>query len=199
MDVRSSVWGLALELLLPMYLANAMPVVASKLPFLARFNEPLDEVLFGKNKTFRGLFAAMFGGGVGMILVYFLFGLFYLNSPIVNWEHLNYLRFVSIFYVISVWGIWLGLGAIVGDLVKSFFKRRFKIPPGQPWFPFDQLDFILGGFFFYYLFKSYASTSAWHWSEKELIVLFIALLITPPLHLLANVIAYKLGWKKVWW
>ena len=34
---------------------------------------------------------------------------------------------------------------MAGDSVKSFFKRRLKISPGQQWIPFDQLDFILGG------------------------------------------------------
>ncbi|HEX5285728.1 MAG TPA: CDP-archaeol synthase, partial [Polaromonas sp.] len=32
-----------------------------------------------------------------------------------------------------------------GDSLKSFFKRRLGIAPGQRWIPFDQLDFILGG------------------------------------------------------
>lgn len=41
-------------------------------------------------------------------------------------------------------GLAFGLGAMGGDSAKSFFKRRLGIPPGQPWIPFDQLDFALG-------------------------------------------------------
>lgn len=41
-------------------------------------------------------------------------------------------------------GLLLGLGAVSGDAVKSFFKRRLGIAPGRPWVPFDQLDFQVG-------------------------------------------------------
>jgi len=41
-------------------------------------------------------------------------------------------------------GVRFGIGAMAGDAVKSFFKRRVGIRPGQPWIPFDQLDFIVG-------------------------------------------------------
>ncbi len=32
-------------------------------------------------------------------------------------------------------GLLLGAGAIGGDMVKSFFKRRLKIAPGDRWIP----------------------------------------------------------------
>jgi CDP-2,3-bis-(O-geranylgeranyl)-sn-glycerol synthase len=33
---------------------------------------------------------------------------------------------------------------MAGDSVKNFVWRRLRIPPGAPWIPFDQLDFVLG-------------------------------------------------------
>ena len=39
----------------------------------------------------------------------------------------------------------MGFGALTGDAIKSFFKRRVNIPPGVSWFPFDQIDYIIGG------------------------------------------------------
>jgi CDP-2,3-bis-(O-geranylgeranyl)-sn-glycerol synthase len=39
----------------------------------------------------------------------------------------------------------LGLGALLGDAIESFFKRRNNVPPGESWFPFDQTDYIIGG------------------------------------------------------
>jgi hypothetical protein len=33
----------------------------------------------------------------------------------------------------------------VADAVESFFKRQRGIPPGQRWFPCDQIDYIIGG------------------------------------------------------
>ena len=45
----------------------------------------------------------------------------------------------------TIWiGILLGLGAIAGDAVESFFKRMSGIKPGKPWRPFDQIDFTIG-------------------------------------------------------
>jgi CDP-2,3-bis-(O-geranylgeranyl)-sn-glycerol synthase len=41
-------------------------------------------------------------------------------------------------------GALLGAGAIGGDAVKSFFKRRVGVPAGHSWMPFDQLDYIVG-------------------------------------------------------
>lgn len=41
-------------------------------------------------------------------------------------------------------GLTLGLGAMLGDTIKSFAKRRIGIPAGAPWVPFDQVDFVLG-------------------------------------------------------
>jgi CDP-diglyceride synthetase len=42
---------------------------------------------------------------------------------------------------------------MTGDAVKSFFKRRLGITPGKSWFPFDQLDFVLGAILFVSIIK----------------------------------------------
>lgn len=85
-------------------------------------------------------------------------------------------------------GFFGGVGALSGDLIKSFFKRRFKIPSSNPWPVFDQLDFILG-----YV----ATTSLFiHWDAR----LFVsAIILTLIVHPLTNVAAYFLSVKKVWW
>jgi CDP-2,3-bis-(O-geranylgeranyl)-sn-glycerol synthase len=41
-------------------------------------------------------------------------------------------------------GLLFGVGAMAGDSLKSLFKRRLRIPPGSPWIPADQLDYIAG-------------------------------------------------------
>jgi CDP-2,3-bis-(O-geranylgeranyl)-sn-glycerol synthase len=41
-------------------------------------------------------------------------------------------------------GFLLGFGALSGDLIESFFKRRLNMPSGWLWAPFDQLDWIIG-------------------------------------------------------
>jgi len=47
-----------------------------------------------------------------------------------------------------VMGTVMGLGALWGDAMKSFFKRQFKINPGARWSPWDQIDFVIGAIIF---------------------------------------------------
>ena len=42
-------------------------------------------------------------------------------------------------------GFLMGFGVLLGDSVESFFKRRRGIKPGKSWFPWDQLDCMIGG------------------------------------------------------
>jgi CDP-2,3-bis-(O-geranylgeranyl)-sn-glycerol synthase len=42
----------------------------------------------------------------------------------------------------------MGLGAGLGDSVKSFFKRRMNIERGESWPVFHQLDFFVGACLF---------------------------------------------------
>ncbi len=42
------------------------------------------------------------------------------------------------------YGLAIGLGALAFDIVKSFFKRQKNIEPGSPWFPWDQISWIIG-------------------------------------------------------
>jgi len=85
-------------------------------------------------------------------------------------------------------GFVLSLGALVGDLTESFIKRRLNLPPGSSLPVADQLDFVVGAVFFSFLV-----------SPPPLSVLLIVLIITPPIHLLTNILAYLLGIKKNWW
>lgn len=44
----------------------------------------------------------------------------------------------------------MGFGAIFGDLIESFVKRRLEYEPGKPFVPFDQTDFVIGALIFVY-------------------------------------------------
>ena len=85
-------------------------------------------------------------------------------------------------------GILLAAGAIFGDAVASFFKRRLGFERGQPLFVVDQLDFVLGAL----LFASAVEV-------PRLALLVVILIITPAIHLLANWGAYVFKIKKVPW
>ncbi|MEN4006500.1 MAG: CDP-2,3-bis-(O-geranylgeranyl)-sn-glycerol synthase [Methanobacteriaceae archaeon] len=85
-------------------------------------------------------------------------------------------------------GFFLGGGALIGDACGSFVKRRMKIKRGQPTLFLDQLDFVVVAL----LFASIVVILPFYMIILILIISFI-------LHLSANIIAYFLGIKKVWY
>jgi CDP-2,3-bis-(O-geranylgeranyl)-sn-glycerol synthase len=87
-------------------------------------------------------------------------------------------------------GFLLSLGALFGDLTGAFVKRRLGLAPGDLLPVIDQVDFIIGAILFSFFF----SFSILSW---ELII--AVLIITPPIHLLTNFAAYKLGLKDNPW
>jgi CDP-2,3-bis-(O-geranylgeranyl)-sn-glycerol synthase len=89
-----------------------------------------------------------------------------------------------------MFGLLLSLGALFGDLAGAFLKRRLGIAPGNLLPIVDQVDFVVGAL----IFSLLLSPSMLTW-ELALTVL----LITPPIHLLTNFAAYKLGLKSNPW
>lgn len=169
---------IALYFLLPAYIANTFPILIGQLLKLPG-GRPINAKLFGENKTWRGFYTAYFGA------LFTLIAQFYLqNYPsIEKISLLNYQEISLPFYAFL-----FGIGAMTGDLLKSFFKRRMNIKPGQPWFPFDQLDLVIGSLIF--LAPFYLLSCKY---------IFILVLFTPLLHFLTNLTAYFLKIKKVWW
>ncbi len=80
------------------------------------------------------------------------------------------------------------LGALLGDLAAAFLKRRLGIAPGGLLPIVDQVDFVVGAL----LLSLPLAIIYW-----ELAV--AVLVITPPIHLFTNFIAYKLKLKKNPW
>ncbi len=136
----------ALLFFLPAGVANASPVFANKIPLLNRWNTPLDfglswrgKRVFGDNKSLRGVvFGTLIGAITGGLIQS-------LHPDFVN--EVLATSFVPALNLVILGGA-LGLGSLVGDAVESFFKRRTGIKPGHSWFPFDQIDYIIGGLIF---------------------------------------------------
>ncbi len=165
------VWMLVLKSLyffLPAYIANMLPPLIRKVPFLAI---PIWESKLGKNKTWRGVVVAAVAGG----LVFWLQKLAYANG----FRSLALIDYADF----SLWlGVLLGFGALVGDAVESYYKRKENIPPGKPWIPFDQLDFVVGGIVFsFFIYVPPAE------------VVLLLLIVSPLLHIATNYIGYLLG------
>jgi CDP-2,3-bis-(O-geranylgeranyl)-sn-glycerol synthase len=85
-------------------------------------------------------------------------------------------------------GFFLGGGALIGDACGSFIKRRMKIERGRPTPFLDQLDFVVGAL----VFASIVVVLPFY-------MIILILIISIVLHLSANIIAYLLGIKKVWY
>jgi CDP-2,3-bis-(O-geranylgeranyl)-sn-glycerol synthase len=95
-----------------------------------------------------------------------------------------------VFHYPVLFGLLLSLGALLGDLAGAFLKRRLNIAPGGLLPVVDQADFIVGAIVF--SLPLFINSLSW-----ELTV--TVLVITPPIHLLTNFVAYKLGLKSNPW
>ena len=111
-------------LMLPAYCANMAP------PFVKYWhgwNRAINRAYLGDHKTVAGFALGIAAGIVTAFLQSFV-------------EFTSLWRPEDWFAV----GLMMGAGAMCGDAIKSFFKRRIGIVPGARWIPADQLDFVIG-------------------------------------------------------
>jgi len=143
---------------LPAYIANMTPLILSK---VLRKRRPMDfgrkwidgKRILGDNKSIEGFVAGVLVGlATGLVI----------SSP---------LR-----------GLLMGFGAMIGDALGSFVKRRLDIAQGEPAPLLDQYSFMLVALLLSYL-AGYAPT------PSQLAVILIA---TPILHVSSNYVAYLL-------
>ena len=157
------------------------PVMVKKVNLLAfplDFNKAINKKpILGKNKTFRGL---IFGVLFGIVIAYFQF-LLYTNQFFKNISFIEYQNWL-------LFGFLMGLGALVGDLIKSFFKRRLDIEPGARFIPFDQIDFVVGALIF-----------TMPIFDLTLKIFTMSLLLSFLLHILVNHIAFYLKVRNEKW
>lgn len=173
----------SLYLILPGIFANMAPVLFKRINFLnypVDFNKKINgKPIFGSHKTFRGFF---FG-----ILLAILISL--IQRKLYAHEYFKNISLINYFDVnISLLGFLIGFGVLFGDLVKSFFKRRLNIKPGERWFPFDQIDSLIGGLIF---------VSFIYLPPLEIILILIIMTIT--LSVITNYLGYRLGFKETKW
>lgn len=188
----------ALWLLLPAYLSNMLPVVVGG-------GTPIDfgktwkdgKPILGPGKTWRGLLIAPF---LAAILVGALRWLVHNTGwgGVADWSDWG----PAIWWFLIAYA--LGLGALVGDAVKSFFKRRTGRERGARWPGFDQLDFVVGSLVFCLLVSTVLAAAGvvrpnFFLEEFTWPRLLVLLLLTPLLHLGVNWLGYKVGLKQVPW
>jgi len=159
----------ALYFFLPAYLANMFPPLAKSIPF---FRSPVWERKLGKNKTWRGILTATIMGG----------GIFWLQKVLYS-KGFTSLAIIDYSDFSIALGFLMGFGAIFGDLVESYYKRKTGIAPGKPWIPFDQLDFVIGALVLsFFIYVPPAS------------IVLILIVASPLLHIVFNRLGY---WLKI--
>jgi CDP-2,3-bis-(O-geranylgeranyl)-sn-glycerol synthase len=147
-------------LYLPAYFANASPVILGG-------GGPIDggvkwidgKPLLGSHKTVKGTILGVVVGAIVGILQ---------KNPL--------------------GGSLQAFGAIIGDIIFSFLKRRLDMVPGASFPLLDQLDFII-----FAIILSYPIQTPGLDTSLGILVLTI------PLHYLTNFIAFRLSLKKNPW
>lgn len=174
----------ALWFFLPAGIANMMPIFAARWPIIKHWEFPMDfglsfrgKRVFGEHKTVRGLI-------IGIIFATLTLWLQQLAARHVGWvadwtDHIDY----TTLPVLAL-GPVFALGALLGDAIESFFKRQINIPPGEGWFPFDQIDYIVGG--------AIATMPFVTLSIPQYLLLILLWFIT---HIVSTVIGYLIGVK----
>jgi CDP-2,3-bis-(O-geranylgeranyl)-sn-glycerol synthase len=166
--------------MLPAYLPN--PIAA-----LAGGGTPIDlgrnlsdgKRIFGEGKTYRGLIIGILAGiGIGLAQIRV--------SGVYGWENLPEQTYLSITL--------LATGALLGDLCKSFIKRRLGKERGAKWPIADMYDLVAGALLLVLIFDP-----AWLFANMTLLILVLILIITPILHRVVNIIGYHFRVKEVPW
>jgi hypothetical protein len=141
-ELFSALWFFA-----PAGIANAAPVFAARIPGLTGWNTPMDfgkkykgHRIFGSHKTWRGLLSGIVFATLAIALQKYIYAH---NASIADLSWIDYGQ-------AKVWllGPLFGAGALLADAAESFFKRQAGVLPGESWFPFDQIDYIIGGYLF---------------------------------------------------
>ncbi len=179
----------ALYFMLPAYMANVSALAfggGAPVDFKTNFTD--GRRLLGDGVTWRGtIIGIIIGTGIAAIqgIVFMYYGDIFTLIP--GWVTIGGL-IPNNFGEWILLGLALSGGALIGDAVGSFIKRRINIERGRPAPFLDQLDFVIGAL----VFASLVVT-------LPLNLILIILIITAFLHVAANTIAYLLGMKDVWY
>jgi CDP-2,3-bis-(O-geranylgeranyl)-sn-glycerol synthase len=178
----------ALWFFLPAFIANPMAVVFGG-------GSPIDggrslsdgQRMFGDGKTWRGLIGGAFSGAILGLLLSLPFALLASSS---SWSYGS----PAVAFVSSAA---LALGALLGDLVGAFVKRRMHLPRGAKASGLDQYDFVVGALVLSLLVPSWSVPR--FFSGDALLGLLAIIVITPALHRAVNLVGYRMGKKHEPW
>jgi len=144
--------------------------------------------IFGDGKTWRGLISGIICGIlVGSLQIWIEMQIDYANFIGFGPDSTGFIIIIL-----------LPVGAMVGDLLGSYVKRRMDKPRGAKLSVLDQFDFLIIAWIFVLIFN-------WQWFFERYIYdihifgLIFIIVLTLLLHRFTNIIGYKLGKKKEPW
>lgn len=181
-----AIFELAIWLGLSAWIANATPVLGGG-------GKPIDgsrlfrdgRRILGDGKTVKGFIVGVFFGtltGIGQFLA-----APYLRPILAQFVNITQ----EMDYVLSISipvAFLLSLGALTGDVIGSFIKRRVNVKSGDPSPFLDQIGFILMALIF-----------AFPLMAPSPIFVIILILTTLGIHWLSNTLGYLLGFKRNPW
>jgi CDP-2,3-bis-(O-geranylgeranyl)-sn-glycerol synthase len=178
----------AIIFIFPAFVANGIPTILGK---GKRFNAPIDgghywfdgKRILGDGKTVRGFVSGVLGGIVTCVAIIVVadqihYPLRFMN--IVNYPITNKIMFGALV------GFLLGFGALFGDIVGSFIKRRSGLQRGESYMFMDQLGFLVTALLF--------TAVIIPWPIAWIIFLVPSTLI---LHVGTNLLSYRVGLQNV--
>ncbi len=187
----------AFWIVIPIYVANASAVIVgggTPIDFGKKWKD--GRRILGDGKTWRGLFSGTFLGmtaGFGLTVA-----ASYLSASGYGFLGLtDFEGFPSMILILFS----LCFGALLGDVIESFFKRRIGRDRGQDWIPFDQLDFIVGALIFSFLISEllyvlHLASIQWFFANITIWHALVLLIVTPFIHITANVLFRKIKKKQ---
>ncbi len=205
----------SLLFIVPAYISNASMVITGG-------GKPIDggryfrdgRRILGDHKTWNGLKGPLY---IGIPISFFMFLLFnilwipisdIINDATAQGQYLLYNEpkifqyyfiggeFPINFLVLIIRIVLASYGAVVGDLIGSFLKRRFDIKSGAPFWIVDQLDFVLVALLFVSI-PGIISPNLF--LLPDIFIITFLIILTPAVSIIANTVAYVVGLKNVPW
>ncbi len=184
----------SLWLILPAYIANGCAaLLGGGIPIDFGKNYRDGKRIFGDGKTWRGLILGILFGMIGGFSLSIVAKIITpTDYNFISFEKLDFTGFPIMIPIIFS----ISFGALFGDIVESFFKRRFSIERGKDWIPFDQVDFILGVLFLVFIVSSLLQAAKltegnWFFNTFSVWHIVFLLFVTPFFHVLGNFLNNK--------
>lgn len=143
--------------------------------------------ILGDGKTWRGFFGGTFSG--------IIIGLIQVGVSVPFDEgHFGLGGSPDFIVIIAL----LSCGALLGDVLGSFIKRRAGKSRGAKALGLDQYDFLLGAWLLLIIFKTQWFLDHFIFWPHTL-ALITVIILTPLLHRGVNILGYRMGKKDVPW